>query len=1033
MADSRENRPDQEEEKIPVFTVLKNGAILKNIFILNKPPQPLSNSDPNSAGSVGETENTVQDYEEILVVGRHPDCNIMLTHPSISRFHLQIYSKPSSQKLSVIDLSSVHGTWVSERKLDPGMMVELTEGDTLRVGGSSRVYRLHWVPLSRAYDLESPFVSALDIQIAAQKEEKIVAPEEENAMENMQNESLYSIGNEEEIQSQGSILEGIDMLFVDENLELILKKEIPSAPLMREDVTSLSSDQKEDRIPSKGDHLDGANLRLSSGPLGAETVDLFLPVRELTLGSKNKQLHMENQVIVPCPVKELVSQSGNQHCSLRRPEQTPNLMENLQPLSLVEEEKEAYPEAGKPEESEILTTLREFATESSSFSVGVQEFKDVIRTPQDPLTSQSVPDRGNQENSFEENKSNLLVNLICSSSAERHEAFPAAKMPEETEFGSTSRENEEVRDVLIFGAGTLVVDNSLSAGEAIPETKIQQLENLQAPFASQSLPDRVTHGISREEEESNLPDYLNSESCEEQGHPIAETVQEIGLWSIPKEDHDSLNKVTHSVPLAAEPLTLTSPEEVLLKVTSQLENQTPQSFVAGEGQSETESSESHVNISEKKSSSCCIWSRRGKIASALEIQTGRSGVKKSTGNSVRVVEMNNSKATITKTTSKDLFSDLDGEEEEIFTPDKENFTPNTLLLRSMKKKGNLAEIEHPKLRRSYSSKITSPNIQTDQGNLTTSDKENQTPKVLKEQKPERTPSGKQVKLELDIMALSNREERAPFQSLLVNSSGNSRQKTSIPYSATRSSSSINQTQNLDQKITGEQKRNWAMVVDTSALLNKESRKSLKLLQGLKGTRLIIPRMVIRELDCMKQRGSLFRRTTEVSLVLEWIEECMVQTKWWIHVQSSAEDEKLIAPTPKGTSMLFSPHSSLMEIFSPTAEDHIVDCAILYEKKNNEQLVLLSNDVTLKIKAMAEGLLCETVEEFRESLVNPFSERFLWVDSSARGQTWSYLDDVVLKERYSSIPSKKSSKVEGARGLKLILLHNTHYGRISSVR
>lgn len=34
---------------------------------------------------------------------------------------------------------------------------------------------------------------------------------------------------------------------------------------------------------------------------------------------------------------------------------------------------------------------------------------------------------------------------------------------------------------------------------------------------------------------------------------------------------------------------------------------------------------------------------------------------------------------------------------------------------------------------------------------------------------------------------------------------------------------------------------WDMVVDTASLLNKKSRKSLQLLQGLKGTRLIIPR------------------------------------------------------------------------------------------------------------------------------------------------------------------------------------------------
>lgn len=130
---------------------------------------------------------------------------------------------------------------------------------------------------------------------------------------------------------------------------------------------------------------------------------------------------------------------------------------------------------------------------------------------------------------------------------------------------------------------------------------------------------------------------------------------------------------------------------------------------------------------------------------------------------------------------------------------------------------------------------------------------------------------------------------------------------------------------MQNNSAGEGKRRWNMVVDATCLLNKESRKSLQLLQGLKGTQLIIPRMgkilfkrpsiasisqnkilnkfacpfvinendpplisVIRELDCLKRRGSLFRRISEVSLVLQWIEECMVKTKWWIHVQSSIE-------------------------------------------------------------------------------------------------------------------------------------------------
>lgn len=50
----------------------------------------------------------------------------------------------------------VHGTWVSGKRIEAVDGVEMKEGDTLRVGGSSRVYRLHWVPLSCAYDFEGP-------------------------------------------------------------------------------------------------------------------------------------------------------------------------------------------------------------------------------------------------------------------------------------------------------------------------------------------------------------------------------------------------------------------------------------------------------------------------------------------------------------------------------------------------------------------------------------------------------------------------------------------------------------------------------------------------------------------------------------------------------------------------------------------------------------------------------------------------------------------------------------------------------------
>lgn len=128
-------------------------------------------------------------------------------------------------------------------------------------------------------------------------------------------------------------------------------------------------------------------------------------------------------------------------------------------------------------------------------------------------------------------------------------------------------------------------------------------------------------------------------------------------------------------------------------------------------------------------------------------------------------------------------------------------------------------------------------------------------------------------------------------------------------------------------------------------------------------------LVVRELDCMVRRASFLSRMTEASAALQWIEECMASTKWWIHVQSSAEESTLIPPTPtaasshwfsedKGStpfsvgSIPFSP-CTLQEIVTPTAADHILESALFFKRTMDGQLVLLSDDVTLKIKAMAE--------------------------------------------------------------------------------
>ncbi|KAB1220679.1 hypothetical protein CJ030_MR3G009371 [Morella rubra] len=941
MSDKKESKPQEEEEerKIPVFTVLKNGAILKNIFIVNDPPPPASPSP------LSFSLHPHQVYEEILNVGRHPDCHIMLTHPSISRFHLRIHSSPSKQQLSVVDLSSVHGTWVSDKKVLSGERVKLKEGDTVRIGNSSRVYRLQWVPLSRAYDLEQPFVPPA----------LMVEKEEENALETYQESSWFSAENTK-AQSQDPFLECSNSLLSEEVLEVIGKKEIPSAPPLLEYM--ISDEKEQDESPSR--------VVREPKKLG----NLSFPAGAVIFGTENQTVVTEDQSPKPHSDTEVLSERENQGIFSRSTE---------------------------------------------------QDFKSLLKT----------------DSSF---------------SVDREEAVrPVAEILEETENNILLCKDHRQRDV----------SRLWPVEEFPPETNNQHVdEENQTPqplLAWQSMSDRGTAEYCTAEQDINLLESLDSACSDEEAHPVEELFQYSEHQIILIEDHESEISSLCSVPIATQYMDSSLvvgqvPVTVLLQTTEKEESQTPQSVFSAAGISEIELSGSSSLQSEKPSMESSIWSRRGKPTSVPQIRTGDSRAKTIRAGIDAEVEPDNPEDR--QMTSKTLFTDLH-EEEEIFTPNKENFTPNTLLKKSLKYKGRTETTKNSTSSISSSSKVGfSPGIHTEEDMTAFLDKENQTPKVLQEGKSARSLCRNQKWIEQQLVLTKRTSERVPFQSLPVNCTGDGGSDASLPGAAMRSCKSINRTNRekvpniCSNNYIGEAKKSWTMIVDTTTLLNKESRKSLHLLQGLKGTHLIIPRIVIRELDCLKRRSSLFRRTTEASSVLEWIEECMVKTKSWIHVQSSSEEERMIAPTPPASapssysddseqfpygtasSMPISILGSPSEIVSPTAEDHILDCALLYRKiKNDGRLVLLSDDVTLKIKAMAEGLVSETAREFRESLVNPFSERFLWSESSPRGLTWSYSDDLVLREQYYRCPLKKSAKGDNAKGLKLILLHR---GRINSI-
>jgi len=79
---------------------------------------------------------------------------------------------------------------------------------------------------------------------------------------------------------------------------------------------------------------------------------------------------------------------------------------------------------------------------------------------------------------------------------------------------------------------------------------------------------------------------------------------------------------------------------------------------------------------------------------------------------------------------------------------------------------------------------------------------------------------------------------------------------------------------------------------------------------------------------------------------------------------------------------------------------------------------------------AQGLPCEGAKEFRESLMDPSSRRFLWAASAPRGSAWSCLDASALAENYYNshhhamrrrVPAA-ARPAQAAKGLKLILRH-----------
>lgn len=71
---------------------------------------------------------------KVIVIGRHPNCDVVLEDPMVERQHIQIVQKEDG-KCSVVDLQTTNGTYVNGARISHE--VPLQPNDTIRIGNTN--------------------------------------------------------------------------------------------------------------------------------------------------------------------------------------------------------------------------------------------------------------------------------------------------------------------------------------------------------------------------------------------------------------------------------------------------------------------------------------------------------------------------------------------------------------------------------------------------------------------------------------------------------------------------------------------------------------------------------------------------------------------------------------------------------------------------------------------------------------------------------------------------------------------------------